>query len=381
MNVLLISSHGQRGWGGQESLLALVEGLNSEEFTPHVVVPSGKGGMLESMEEKAVFVNVIEFPKVLDFHISNKAKALWNLCKLVKKKDIWIIHTDGPRNTFYASIVARLRKIPLVWHVRTSNTDRYDPLLYRMASRIVVVAEAVKKRFNKIDNGRKITTIYNAVDTGLFKKKKKSDFIRRKYDIGDTDFLITVIARIERPKGQIDMVKACGKLKCRIKNFKVLFVGDVVDYAYLQECLEKAKELEIIDRLIFVGYVSRIDRVLNESDLFVLPSLTEAFPRSVIEAMAVGLPVIVTDVGGCSEAIEENISGFIVPPGDSDKLAEKIMLLKQDSNLREDFGRAAQKRVKERFCIQEHVKKIQQLYRELTQANPYRRFASQTGKK
>jgi len=104
---------------------------------------------------------------------------------------------------------------------------------------------------------------------------------------------------------------------------------------------------------------------LNESDIFVLPSLTEAFPRSVIEAMAVGVPVIVTDVGGCSEAIEENISGFMVPPGNPDILAEKILLLNQNSNLRKNFGRAGQRRVKERFCIQNHVVQIEQLYREI----------------
>lgn len=366
MNVLLISSHGQRGWGGQESFLALVEGLNPDEFTPHVVVPSVKGGVFEKIEEKAFCVNVIEFPRILDLHVLKKAKALWNLFKLVKNWDIRIIHTDGPRNTFYAGIVSHVRKIPLVWHVRSTNTDRYDLLLYHLANRIVVVAEAVKKRFIKIGNDRKITKIYNAVDTCLFKKKKENGSIRQKYGIRKADFLITVIGRFERPKGQIDVVEACGKIKNEIGNFKLLFVGEILDDAYLKECLKKAKELEIIDNLINGGYVSRIEKVLNESDIFVLPSHTEAFPRSVIEAMAVGLPVIVTDVGGCPEAIEENISGFVVPPGDSDKLAEKVILLKQEPNLRERFGKAAQKRVREKFCIQEHVKQIQQVYRELS---------------
>jgi len=365
MNVLLISSHGQIGWGGQESILALAEGLNSEEFTPHVVVPSDKGGMLERIEEKALCVKVIEFPRVLDFHVVKKAKALWNLFRLVKNLDIQIIHTDGPRNTFYAGIVAHMRKIPLVWHVRTAEADRYDLLLYYMANRIVVVAEAVKKRFNKIGNDRKISTIYNGVDTCHFKKKKEKGFIRQKYGISDTDLLITVVGRIEPPKGQVDMVEACGKIRDKIGNFKVLLVGDVVDYDYLQECLKKAEELRLSDQIIVAGYISRISQVLNESDIFVLPSITEAFPRSVIEAMAVGVPVIVTDVGGCPEAVEENISGFLVPPGDPDILAGKILLLKQDSNLREKFSRAGQNRIKKRFCIQEHVEQIQLLYREL----------------
>jgi len=365
MNVLLISSHGHRGWGGQESILALVDGMNSEEFIPHVVVPSAKGGMLERIEEKDLCVNVIEFPRILDFHFAKKVKALWYLYKSVIKWDIRIIHTDGPRNTFYAGIVAQLRKIPLVWHVRAANTDCYDRLLYYMSNRIVVVSEAVRKRFNKIRNDRKITTIYNGVDTCLFKKEQKKYFIRQEYGISDSDFLITIVGRIEPPKGQIDVIEACGKIKDKIGNYKVLFVGDVVDDDYLQECLEKANELGLSDQIIVAGYISRIAQVLNESDIFVLPSLTEAFPRSVIEAMAVGVPVIVTDVGGCPEAIEENISGFMVPPGDQGILAEKILLLNQNSNLRENFGRAGQRRVKERFCIQNHVAQIEQLYREL----------------
>jgi len=242
MNVLLISSHGHRGWGGQESILALVDGMNSGEFTPHVVVPSAKGGMLERIEEKELCVKVIEFPRILDFHLVRKVKALWYLYKSVIKWDIRIIHTDGPRNTFYAGIVAQLREIPLVWHVRVANTDRYDRLLYYMSNRIVVVSEAVRKRFNRLSNDRKITTIYNGVDTCLFKKEQRNCFIRQKYGISDTDFLITVVGRIEPPKGQIDVVAACGKIRDKIGNFKVLFVGDVVDDNYLQECLEKVKQ-------------------------------------------------------------------------------------------------------------------------------------------
>ncbi len=132
MNVMLLSSHGQRGRGGQESLLSLIEGINRNKFTPHVVVPSKKGGMLCHLKKNGHFVYVINFPKVFSINFVKKARAILRLYRLVIDLDIKIIHTDGPRNTFYAGLIAKITGIPLIWHVRHSKKDRYDWILQRL---------------------------------------------------------------------------------------------------------------------------------------------------------------------------------------------------------------------------------------------------------
>jgi glycosyltransferase involved in cell wall biosynthesis len=130
-------------------------------------------------------------------------------------------------------------------------------------------------------------------------------------------------------------------------------------------CKQLAIQLGINNRIIFTGPLHNINQVLNETDIFVLPSSFEAFPRSIIEAMAAGLPVIATDVGGNSEAVENNVSGLIVPPEDPITLAGKIQLLVQNSNLRSKMGIEARNRAEKHFSISENVNKIEGVYREI----------------
>jgi len=102
-------------------------------------------------------------------------------------------------------------------------------------------------------------------------------------------------------------------------------------------------------------------------DFMALNSFSEAFPRSVIEAMAATKPVIVTDVGGSAEAVEEGVSGFVVTPGDREMLADRMIKLGKDKGLREKFGAAARKRVENLFSIERNVQKTEQIYQELLQ--------------
>jgi len=169
------------------------------------------------------------------------------------------------------------------------------------------------------------------------------------------------VARIEKLKGQKYLIEACGKQKSKIKDFQILLVGEIVDNSYKNECIEMAIGAGIHDRVNFTGPLSDIRPVLNETDIFVLPSLFEAFPRSIIEAMAAGIPVIATDVGGNTEAIENNVSGFIIPLGDSDALAEKIYLLAQNLSLRLKMGAEARNRAVNFFGIRQNVKKTESL--------------------
>ena len=126
-----------------------------------------------------------------------------------------------------------------------------------------------------------------------------------------------------------------------------------------------AAEIGIQHRIIFAGPLDNVNQVLNETDIFVLPSLFEAFPRSIIEAMATGIPVVATDVGGNTEAIEDNVSGLVVSAKDSKALAEKIFLLKNRPDLRFKIGGEARSRAEKLFGIHENVYKTECVYREI----------------
>lgn len=363
-NILYLSSFGDLYGGGQQSLFSLVINLDKREFHPHVVLPA-EGDLAKKLRDCDIEVTIINLPKVMNINILQNVNTLYKLFRLCTTKKIDIIHTDGPRNTFYAGLVAKIKQVPLVWHVRASNKDMYDRVIYHLSSKVILVAHALRSRFDWTCENAKFETIYNGVDLSKLRPGKFMSSVREQYGIGRKTLLIAVIARIERLKGQKYVIEACGLLKDKLKDFSILLAGDVAELSYMKECKEKAVELGLEDRLIFAGYQDNVSRILNETDIFVLPSLFEAFPRSVIEAMGAGRPVIATDVGGCREAVEDQVSGFIVPAGNSEALADRIYELGTDSELRFKVGEAAMIRAEKMFSIQQNVHRTEQVYLEL----------------
>jgi glycosyltransferase involved in cell wall biosynthesis len=362
-NILYFSSFGSLRGGGQKSLYYLVTNLDRTAFRPHVVIPT-EDSLAAKLRAHDIAVIVLGLPKILNINILKHVNALQKLLRLCTEYDIDLIHTDGPRNTFYAGLAAKIKHIPLAWHVRASNRDSYDRLLYYLSTKIILVADTLRSRFDWANKSRKFITVYNAVDLTDFRPGKSSKVVRNQYKISNSGLIITVTGRIEKLKGQKYLIEACGMLKEKLENFYVLLSGEIAELSYMKECEDKAVEFGIQDRIIFTGYRDDVSQILGETDIFVLPSLFEAFPRSVIEAMSSGKPVIVTDVGGCREAVEDDVSGFVVPPGKSEALADRIHMLGTDDKRRLEIGRAARTRAEGMFGIKQNVEKIQQVYME-----------------
>jgi glycosyltransferase involved in cell wall biosynthesis len=167
-------------------------------------------------------------------------------------------------------------------------------------------------------------------------------------------------------KGQKQLIEACASLR-KAFRFKLVLYGEILDPSYYQACIETVRKLELQEFVVFGDHQKDVFSIMKEMDFVVLNSFSEAFPRSVIEAMAAAKPVIVTDVGGSAEAIEEGVSGFVVIPGDTEMLADRMIRLGKDKELREKFGAAARKRVEDLFTIEKNVQKTEQIYQELLQ--------------
>jgi len=123
-----------------------------------------------------------------------------------------------------------------------------------------------------------------------------------------------------------------------------------------------AADLGLGDRVIFMGFRLDVAEILPEIDVAVSPSLAEAISNSVIEAMAAGLPVVGTRVGGTPEAVEDGVTGLLVPPRDPEALARCIGLLLEDRNLASRLGRAGRRRIEERFSTERMVRATERVY-------------------
>jgi glycosyltransferase involved in cell wall biosynthesis len=321
--------------------------------------------LAHKLREENIDVAIQKLPKVTFLNLLSGVKAGYRLSKLVDEYKIDVIHTDGPRNTFYAGLIARLKRIPLIWHIRVSDCDRFDRFLAFIPQKIILVADSLRERFSGIAGDDKFVTIYNGVDPTKFNNDGQTSGFKKSLSIEESTLLITVFARVESLKGQKYLIEACGKILSGLPKFHLLFMGEIIQQEYQSECMQLAETWHIQGQVTFAGYRTEIGKILHATDIIVLPSLSEAFPRAVIEGMAAGKPVIATDVGGSSEAVEDGISGFVVAPGDSMAMAEKILLLARDRELRITIGAAARKRVEALFSIEENVRKTEQVYREL----------------
>ncbi|MDL5057056.1 glycosyltransferase family 4 protein [Geitlerinema calcuttense] len=214
----------------------------------------------------------------------------------------------------------------------------------------------------------------NGVDSSLFCRDRLNPIeqqqLRQSLGIPQTaDFIIGTIGRLIREKGFTDLVDAIALLLPQFPNLHVLIIGGQLstDSEPLQaELIQQATHLGIADQILFTGYREDIPQLLGLLDIFTLPTyFGEGVPRSILEAMSMGLPIVATDIRGCREAVASGENGFIVPPKDSEALANALAELLANRDLRQTFGAKSRQRVEaeydEHFVFQRLVEAYQDL--------------------
>lgn len=364
--ILYFSSFGNLRWGGQKSLYHLATRLDRSTFRAHVVVPC-EDGLADALRKAGIGVTVLDLPPVALGNARRVSRALSAVHELIGRLDARVVHTDGPRNTLYAGLAARLRKRPLVWHIRASDRDPYDRLLYGLSSRVVLVARSLRSRFDWVAGDGKFTVIYNGVDTREFTADSDpSRGLMARLGIDGRRVLIATFTRLEPSKGQIHLIEACAALRHIGADFHIVVAGEIADRAYCAHCRRRAQELGIGDRVAFTGHIDGAARFLAEVDIVAGCSVSgEAFPRATIESMAAGRPVVVTAVGGAPEAVAEGVTGYVVAPGNVEALRVRIVHLVQDAGLRKRMGDAARRRAETLYSIDGNVQKTESLYGEV----------------
>jgi len=363
--VLYFSSFDHFRYGGQRSLYHLVCNLDRDAFEPHVVVPA-EGELADRLRARGVAVSAVELPKVDPVNAAACRRALRRIRTLIREGAFRIVHTDGPRNTLYGGIAAALARVPLVWHIRTSERDPYDRLLYMLCSKLILVADSLRGRFGFARNNGKFVTIRNGVDLDEFRAGEDPASALHRCGCRPGDLVIGCFGRVEAMKGQAYLIEAMAKALVRHPNLRLLMCGEICDEPYQRHCEYIARRSGIEDRVLFPGHREDVALYLSACDVVVLPSsYGEAFPRAVIEAMALGKPVVATDVGGTREAIQEGVTGYVVPPDDAEALADRIGRLLADDAARAFMGAAARRRAEERFSVDKNARATERLYRQM----------------
>ncbi len=216
---------------------------------------------------------------------------------------------------------------------------------------------------HKIVSKKKLRLVHYGIDISDYEKQKYSRYrsqFRNEIGVENDDIVIGTVARLNKAKGHEYLIDASARLLKKNKlKLKIVFVGDGPE----KDCLmEKIKSHGLGKYFLFLGHRSDISKVMSGIDIHVLPSVREGFGIALLEAMAAGKPCVTTDVGGPAEAVEDGITGFVVPPNDSKSLAGPIECLIKDKNLFSRMRENAVLRVYAKFTCEVMGNNISDIY-------------------
>jgi len=302
----------------------------------------------------------------------------FKLASLVKSQDIQLIHAHNATAWFYATWASILSRVPLVYteHDRSFPTPlrlKYFHYFFgRYTPAVVAVSEAVKRNLEKYEHIKNIRVIYNGIDPDLFRPPMPTEKVLKKKMLGlnADDIVLGNVGRMDYWKNQRILIEILSELKNTLShssihpftNIKLILVGGGEEEENLKRLVV---EKEVKDDVIFLGKRSDVNEILKAFDIFVFPSLTEGLPLVVIEAMAVGLPVVASPVGGIPELIIDGENGFLVSPTSEKEVRDAIIKLLKNPFLREKMGKIGRERFEAYFSLPQMVKKYIEVYEEV----------------
>lgn len=249
-----------------------------------------------------------------------------------------------------------------LYHSLTLKLIRY---IWKEARAVVANSCGLKKLALQAGGNPGITVIPNGVDSGFFRGEHQNAGVKPD-SASETPFRILTVGRLTPQKGIDVLLEAFHRIKsCAGKPVQVWIAGD----GPLRNTLERlAERLGIGGDVFFFGWQDQenLKNFYSSADLFVLPSIDEGMPNVVLEAMAMGLPVVATDVAGTREIVEDGVNGCIVPPKNPQMLADALLMLVRDDSLSRKMSQASQK-----IARQYNWKEVASLYLDLCQNPSY----------
>jgi sugar transferase (PEP-CTERM/EpsH1 system associated) len=343
--------------GGMEKLLVeFVKHSNRELFSTTVYSLQAPGRLAEAILAQGSEIE--SFFKKPGLRLG----VLWRLYRRLRATAPDVVHTHNTAGFFYGATAATLAGIPRIIHTRhgqritaTSRQNAIFRLLSKTAYRVVSVSEDSKKRC--LDEGvdaEKAIAIRNGIDLSSFP-----------YTGFTPSGPLILVARLSPEKGIQTLIEAvqivASESHPNERRIQLQIVGDGSQRRLLES---HAHSKGIADCIDFMGARADVPSLLANASMFVLPSLSEGISLTLLEAMASGLPVIATRVGGNPEVVVDNESGILVPPQDPRALAKAIIRLRTDRSLCSRLSRDGRSRVEQHFSIQGMIHRYESLYLE-----------------
>lgn len=379
--------------GAQEVVRTLVKYMIREGHRP-IVCTFKDGPLRQEIEQLGVPVEILPDRRYSILTPHRFALEMFRIRKelilLIRKHQVQVIQTHLLQSLDF--LAATLRFMPLApsiyWTVhnynftlRSEDLPRFHWLLrpkqivYRLLWHLLIhwidgviavseeVQDAILKNIGSITEN-KITVISNGVDLERYREPIDKQLIRKTLGLAEDAKLLLVVAMLREQKGHHYLIEAASRVVPQFPDLHILIVGDGV---LKEDLIAQTKHLGLQEYVHFLGIRDDIPRLLAGSDTFVLPSLWEGLPMSLIEAMASALPIVATEVSGSKQVMVSGVTGLLVPPGDSQRLAEAILEVISHPQWGTEMGRAAQERVEKEYSAVKQVREHITLYHQKDQ--------------
>lgn len=357
--------------GGSERQAVQLTRLLCEDKTHKIFVAAlNSEGILKTEIEQLGFSEIPEF-KLTSFFDYNFIKQLNNCARFLRENKIDVVQTHDFYTNVFGIAAAKIAGVSLkiaskreTAGMRTSAQKFIENRIFKIADAIVANSQAVKNYLVAEGvSGGKIEVIYNGLDLKRLTAKttdRKEICEKLNLPVDESLKFITLVANLRHPvKNQPMFLRVAKKVAEKFPNAHFVLAGE----GELKESLENlAKELKIEHNVHLIGRCTQIPELLSISYACVLTSYNEGFSNSILEYMAAGKPVVATNVGGASEAIIENETGFLVESNDVEKMANRLKELITDETKAQKFGEKAAKIVGAKFSLETQLKNTLALY-------------------
>jgi glycosyltransferase involved in cell wall biosynthesis len=375
--------------GTERQVVNLAQGLDRSRFDLHFACFDRCGAFLGDIE--ATGSPLTEYR--IDCLYSGKTlRQQLRFARNLRQHRVDVVHAYGFAANTFAVPAARLAGARAIVASIRDTGDHLTPakrraqrMACRLADAVLVNADAVKRQL--IGEGYaadRISVIGNGITLSRFGHGGEDGRLRRELGLVDGAPLVAVFSRLNRLKGIEYFLEAAAVVAGRFPQARfavvgedpILHAGAIVSGPYKRELVAYAARLGIGDRVTFTGFRLDVPKLLAEVAVSVLPSLSEGLSNAILESMAAGVPVVATAVGGNPEAVQDGVTGLLVPPRDADSLARAISTLLEDRDLAARLGRAGRQRVVERFSDERMVRETEQFYLALLSRKGFRVAAS-----
>jgi len=349
--------------GGLEKILTtIVLNLDKKKYNISVWCLREGGFFADKLVKEGIDV------KILHISTSRNPLSIYKLYRFLKSHKFDIIHTHAYSAGTIGRMSAFLAGVPVIISHNHSVYDYYGKFynlvewfLSLITDRVICISEVVNGFANKTQriNSKKLITIHNGIDDVCDLTEKSSSDLKKELGIPINHPVICTISHMEEHKGLKYLLEAASLLLQSKNDVSFLLVGEGV---LKKELKILCADLKIEKNVIFAGEQSDISEILSLSDIFVLPSLREGLPLTILEAMACGKPVIATNVGGIPEIVKDGENGILVYPKDPETLYMAMNELLGDREKREKMGRIGKRVCDESFRTKTMVEKVEDLY-------------------